>query len=62
MVGPDSDKWLEAMKSEMRSMYENKVWALEVLPEGQKAIQKKWIFKKKTHTDVNVTPSIKLDL
>ena len=34
VVGPDSDKWLEAMKSEMGSMYENKVWTLEVLPEG----------------------------
>ena len=25
MVGPDSDKWLEAMKSERGSMYGNKV-------------------------------------
>jgi hypothetical protein len=25
MVGPDSDKWLEAIKSEIESMYENKV-------------------------------------
>ena len=25
MVGPDSDKWLEAIKSEIGSMYENKV-------------------------------------
>ena len=25
MVGPDSDKWLEAIKSERVSMYENKV-------------------------------------
>ena len=25
MAGPDSDKWLEAMKSEIESMYENKV-------------------------------------
>ena len=24
-VGPNSDKWLEAMKSEIGSMYENKV-------------------------------------
>src|SRR6187200_2481803 len=55
MVGPDSDKWLEAMKSEMGSMYENKVWTLEVLPEGRKAIQNKWIFKRKTDADGNVT-------
>ena len=46
MMGPDSEKWLEAMKSEMGSMYENKVWTLEVLPEGRKAIRNKWIFKK----------------
>ena len=36
-------------------MYENKVWTLEVLPEGRKAIQNKWIFKKKTNADGNVT-------
>ena len=28
MISPDSAKWLEAMKSEMGSMYENKVWTL----------------------------------
>ena len=32
MAGPDSTKWLEAMKSELRSMYENKVWTLIDLP------------------------------
>ena len=28
MMSPDSAKWPEAMKSEMGSMYENKVWTL----------------------------------
>ena len=28
MMSLDSDKWLEAMKSEIGSMYENKVWTL----------------------------------
>ena len=32
MMSPDSAKWLEAMKSEMGSMYENKVWTLIDLP------------------------------
>ena len=32
MMSPDSVKWLEAMKSEMGSMYENKVWTLIDLP------------------------------
>ena len=33
MMSPDSAKWLEAMKSEMGSMYENKVWTLIDLPD-----------------------------
>ena len=33
MMGPDSAKWLEAMESEMGSMYENKVWTLIDLPD-----------------------------
>ena len=28
MMSPDSAKWLKAMKSEMGSMYENRVWTL----------------------------------
>ena len=55
MVGPDSNKWLEAMKSEIGSMYENKVWTLVDLPDERQAIENKWIFKKKTDTDGNVT-------
>ena len=55
MVSPDSAKWLEAMKSEMGSMYENKVWTLVDLPEGRQAIENKWIFKKKTDVDGNIT-------
>ena len=38
MMSPDSAKWLEAMKSEMESMYENKVWTLEDLPDDRQAI------------------------
>ena len=55
MMSPDSAKWLEAMKSKMGSMYENKVWTLVDLPDDRQAIENKWIFKKKTNVDVNVT-------
>ena len=55
MVSPDSAKWLEAMKSEMRSMYENKVWTLIDLPNDRRAIEIKWIFKRKTDADSSVT-------
>ena len=55
MMSPDSAKWFEAMKSEMGSMYENKVWTLIELPDDRWAIQNKWIFKKKTDADGSVT-------
>ena len=60
-MSPDSEKWLEAMKSEMRSMYENKVWTLIDLPIDRRAIEIKWIFKRKTDADSSVT-IYKLDL
>ena len=54
MMSLDSAKWLEAMKSEMGSMYENKVWTLVDFPDDQQAIDK-WIFKRKTDIDNSVT-------
>ncbi|KAK1594920.1 hypothetical protein QYE76_059252 [Lolium multiflorum] len=61
MMSPDSNKWQEAMKSEMGSMYDNKVWTLVDLPDSRKAIENKWIFKRKTDAMV-ILLSIKLDL
>ena len=55
MMSPDFDKWLEAMKSEIGSMYENKVWTLVELPDDRHAIENKWIFKRKTDADGSVT-------
>ena len=61
MVSPDSAKGLEAMKSEMGSMYENKVWTLMDLPVDRQAIKNKWIFKRK-RTLIVVLLSTKLEL
>ena len=55
MMSPDSDKWLEAMNSEIGSMYENKVWTLVDLPDDRQAIENKWISKRKTGADGTVT-------
>ena len=55
MMSPDSAKWLEAMKSEIEPMYENKVWTLVDLPDDWQAIENKWIFKRKTDADGSVT-------
>ena len=50
----DSDKWLKAMKSEMKSMEINNVWTLIYAPKGIKTIGCKWIFKRKWGTDGQV--------
>ena len=55
MMIPDSAKWLEAMKSEMVSMYENKVWTFIDLPDDRYVMENKWIFKRKTDADSSVT-------
>ena len=55
MESPESEKWLEAMRSEMDSMYANKVWTLVDIPEDRKVVENKWIFKKKTDADGNVS-------
>ena len=55
MMSPDSAKWLEAMKFEIGSMYENNVWTLIDLPIDRRALEIKWIFKRKTDSDSSVT-------
>ena len=39
MVGPNSTKWLETMKPEKGSMYQNKAWTLVNLPGDRQAIE-----------------------
>ena len=55
MVGPNSDEWLEAIKSERGSMYKNKVQTLEELLDGRKAIGYRWILKGKWTMMVSIT-------
>ena len=38
MMSPNSEKWLQAMESEMQSMYDNQVWNLVDPPEGAKSL------------------------
>jgi hypothetical protein len=54
MKGPDSDKWLEAMGSELNSIHDNQVWNLVDPIEGVRPVDCKWIFKKKLDMDGNV--------
>ena len=55
MMSPDSAKWLEAIKSEIGSIYKNKVWTLVDLLDDQQVKLNKWIFKRKTNTNSSVT-------
>ena len=61
MVGPDSDKWLKAIKSERGSMYENKAWTLVVFPDDRQAIEINGSLRRKLMWTV-ISPSMKLDL
>ncbi|GJX50148.1 retrotransposon protein, putative, ty1-copia subclass [Tanacetum coccineum] len=51
---PESDKWLEAMNTEMQSMKDNQVWNLVDLPPNCKTVRSKWIFKKRINMDGNI--------
>ncbi|RVW13581.1 Retrovirus-related Pol polyprotein from transposon TNT 1-94 [Vitis vinifera] len=50
----DSEKWIEAMKDEMKSMKDNGVWDLVELPKSVKPIGCKWIFKTKRDSKGNI--------
>ena len=49
MVGPDSDEWLEAIKSEKGSM------TLEEILDGRKAVGYRWILKERQTMMVSIT-------
>ena len=48
------DHWVEAMKSELGSIYKNNTWELCDLPKGRKAIATKWIYKVKHNADGSI--------
>jgi hypothetical protein len=41
----DSEKWMDAMNSEIQSMERNQTWDLVKLPQGRKVVDCKWVFK-----------------
>jgi len=54
MQDSNSQKWINAMNEEYKSMQDNQVWDLVPLPEGKKPIGCKWIFKTKRDSEGNV--------
>ncbi|KAL0445444.1 UNVERIFIED_CONTAM: Retrovirus-related Pol polyprotein from transposon RE1 [Sesamum latifolium] len=55
MSNIDSDKWLEAMKSEMDSMGSNQVWTLVDPPKSVRPVGCKWVYKRKLGANGEVT-------
>jgi hypothetical protein len=49
-----SEKWLEAMQDEIKSISTNKVWDLETIPEGAKIVDYKWVYKTKHDSKENI--------
>ena len=45
MESSNSQKWIDAMNEDIRSMKDNDIWDLVPLLEGMKLIGSKWIFK-----------------
>ena len=47
MENPNSQKWIDVMNEEIKSIKDNDVWDLAPLHKGAKPISCKWIFKTK---------------
>jgi len=54
MNSDNFDKWLDAMKDELKSMTQNCVWDLVELSEGCKIVGCKWVFKTKRDSHGNI--------
>ncbi|GKC88611.1 retrovirus-related pol polyprotein from transposon TNT 1-94, partial [Tanacetum coccineum] len=52
--GDKSKMWIDAMKEELKSMAQNKVWDLVNLQEDSKRVGCKWVFKTKRDSKGNV--------
>ena len=50
----NSDKWLDVMKDELKSMAQKDVWDIIEFPEGCKRVGWKWMFKTKRDSRGNI--------
>ena len=54
MESANSDKWLDTMKEESKSIDQNEVWDFVELPESSKRVGCKWVFKTKHDSNGNI--------
>jgi len=50
----DKNRWVAAMKDELRSLDENKVWSLVDRPAGKNIVSNKWVLRVKRNPDGSV--------
>ncbi|KAL3835280.1 hypothetical protein ACJIZ3_003671 [Penstemon smallii] len=60
MESEDKEKWLSAMKEEMKSLHDNATFELTTLPKGKKALKNKWVYRVKQ--EENALPRYKARL
>ena len=44
VIGPEKEKWIEAIKSELNSLKKNETWSLCKLPVDKNEVGNKWVF------------------
>lgn len=54
LSGPEKADWHAAMNEELKSLEENRTWDLVTLPEGKRALNCKWVLRKKTDEKGNL--------
>lgn len=50
----NSPEWFDAMEAEIDSLHDHDIWELVELPEGQKLVGSKWVFKVKRNADGSI--------
>lgn len=45
------ERWMKAMEEEIQALEKNGTWEVSVLPEGERAIDNKWVYKIKFNSD-----------
>ena len=51
IIGPNQEKWKEAIEEELESLQDNNTWIITCLPSGRTAVKCKWVFREKKRAE-----------
>jgi hypothetical protein len=54
MWSPNLSNWVSAIEYELESIKMNKVWDIEIIPQGAKTVSYKWVHKTKRVSKMNI--------